>query len=158
MSKTFDALNEENQRHQKAAASLIADLKRHILTLPDNPRINRLAGSPRAFTMKASDLGKSWLPRYHDFKTQYEMVVKRLESGTPSQVVNRLKEMVTMGMILTPGVIGKGLNLHPDVVDRLRYIANMPPLNCPNCHGDRDWDGAEANKVKIICHFCGMTT
>lgn len=153
MSKTFDALNEENQRHQKAAASLIADLKRHILALPDNPRINRLAGSPRAFTMKASDLGKSWSPRYHDFKTQYEMVVKRLESGTPSQVVDRLKEMVTMEMI--PTAAGRGVNLHPEVADKLRFVANMPPLKCPNCHGDRDWDGVG---TKAVCHFCGMTT
>ena len=61
-------------------------IKEKLLTMPDNPRINRIGDSPRCFTIKFSDLGTTnWTPFYQDFKLQYEKlaeVVGRLPLGS----------------------------------------------------------------------------
>ena len=58
---------------------------------PDNPAIQRIGGSVRAFTMRSSDLGNNWTPFFHDWKAQYELVATLLEErkfGTVREILN----------------------------------------------------------------------
>jgi hypothetical protein len=37
-------------------------------------------------------------------------------------------------------------------------VSEKSPSNCPNCNGEREWNGTYQNNVpEAICHFCGMT-
>jgi len=140
----------ETERHAKVMSGLIAQLKNHILSLPDNPRIKRLAGSPNCFTMSSKDLGNNWSVKHHDFKKQYEIIVTELETTNPSNVFNKLHQFIEEERVASTKCAYR-INLHPDVVSYLRKATGMPPKNCPTCHGEREWDG---DSIKAICHFC----
>ena len=143
----------ETERHAKVMSGLIAQLKNHILSLPDNPRIKRLAGSPNCFTMSSKDLGNNWSVEHHDFKKQYKIIVKELETSNLSNVYNKLKQIIEEERVVFNKSFSR-INLHPDVVSYLRKTADMPPKNCPTCHREREWDG---NSIKARCHFCGKS-
>ena len=152
------SIQEENQRHTQVISELIGQLKAHILSLPDNPRINRISNSPRCFTMSSKDLGGNWSVEHHDFKKQYQMIVEQLENSELSNTFNKLQNIITGEKIVVSNSGSFGLRtsntfqLHPDVVANLRKMADMPPVNCPACHGEREWIG---KGIKAICHFCG---
>lgn len=141
----------ETERHAQAMSRFISQLKAHILSLPDNPRIKRLAGSPSCFTMSSKDLGGNWSVEHHDFKKQYQIVANELEASDLSNVYNKLKQIIEEERVVFNKSFSR-INLHPDVVSYLRKTADMPPKNCPACHGEREWDG---DSIKATCHFCG---
>ena len=150
-----DSIRKETERHAEAMKELLGQLKTHILALPDNPRINRIA--PRCFTISSKDIGSNWSVEHHDFKRQYELIVKELEACETANVFNKLQKIISESKIVTSTTSGylrtnHTLNLHPDVVSHLRKLANMPPPNCPTCHGEREWAG---EGIKAICYFCG---
>jgi len=154
-------IQKEIERHAQAMNTLIRELKTHILALPDNPRINRISNAPQCFTIKSKDLGNNWTAEYHDFKKQYELIVKELEASELSNAFNKLYKIINESKVVYSSSGHGGcprtthtLNLHPDVVRYLRKFANMPPTNCPACNGDRDWAG---DKIKAEFHFCGRT-
>ena len=36
------------------------------------------------------------------------------------------------------------------------HLMDAPPSNCPNCNGEREWDGIQDDKIGIWCPHCGM--
>ena len=150
-----DLIKKETERHTETMKELLGQLKTHILALPDNPRINRITS--QCFTINSKDLGSNWSPEHHNFKKQYELIVKELQASKPANVFNKLHKIISEGKIVTSTTTGylrtnHTLNLHPDVVSHLRKLANMSPTNCPTCHGEREWSG---EGIKAICYFCG---
>ena len=152
------AIQAETERHAQIISKLIGQLKNHILLLPDNPRINRL--NSKCFTISSKDLGSNWSAEHHDFKKQYNLIVKELEGSEPTNIFKKFQTIISEGKIVVRCSCGgqmtnsHTLTLHPDVVSNLRKLAGMPPTNCPNCHGEREWAG---EGIKANCYFCGMT-
>jgi hypothetical protein len=120
--QTAKELSKEISRHAKVMQGVLAKLKAHILTLPANPRIT---DSPRCFTMSFSDVGKDLSVEHHDFKKQYELVVRELETCQPDDILNRLKEMLSEGRIRPNSNISHRVMLHPDVNDHLCMAAGL---------------------------------
>jgi len=149
-------IKQETDRHVAKMRELLAQLKTTVLSLPDNPRIKRIAGSPNCFTMSSKDLGSNWSVKHHDFKKQYQMVIDQLENSELSNVYNKLQHIIKEEKLVSSISNNRlktnyTVQLHPDVVAHLRKMVDMPPTNCPACHGDREWDG---DGIKAICHFC----
>ena len=152
------AIKKETERHAQIMSELIGQLKTHILSLPDNPRISRI--NSKCFTISSKNLGNNWSAEHHDFKKQYNLIVKELETSEPANIFKKFQTIISEGKLVTRCYCGgqmtnsHTLTLHSDVVSHLRKLADMPPTDCPNCHGEREWvgKGIEAN-----CYFCGMT-
>lgn len=95
----------------------IKKLKQELITqiqeLPDNPKINRVAESPRCFIIMSSDMDNNWSPEYHDFKTQYEKIVEKIETSTIENVEKLMKLIIEDGKIKESN--GQYFVFHPDV-------------------------------------------
>lgn len=98
--------------------TLKSALKDKIMTLPDNPRINRLGDN--AFTVKASELvGNPWSPFFHDFKAQYKKLIKWIDELTPDEM------LLIIGLIIKDGVVHRDrqqYRFHPDVIGYLKNL------------------------------------
>lgn len=96
------------------------EINEKILSLPQNPDIEALSPGSRAFTVKASDLsGNPWSPGYHDFTSQYQMIVKTLDETPIEQVEKKLREMIKKGHIPLYKI---KYPLHPGVVKNLQSL------------------------------------
>ena len=147
----------EEDRHLAKMVELLAQLKDRILSLPDNPRIQRLSNN--CFTMSSKNIGNNWSAEYHDHKKQYQLIVNELETAEPTKLYSKLQKLITDEKVIVGskqcGVRGSyTVNLHPDVVAWLRKTSDMSPKNCPSCLGEREWAGVG---IQAICHFCGKT-
>lgn len=90
------------------------DISQQLLELPQNPRINPVGQSGKAFTIKASDLGtRDWSASYHDFKAQYRKLAQLVQKGSPESIISRLNQALDAQRI-------DGINLHPDVIKHVR--------------------------------------
>jgi hypothetical protein len=86
--KTTADLDKQGQELKEGLAKI-------LLELPDNPRITRLGGSARCFTIKSSDLGTTnWTPFYHDFKLQYDKLASIICKTQLATIPARLREIV----------------------------------------------------------------
>jgi hypothetical protein len=155
--KTIQA---ETERHAKAMVELIGQLKNHILSLPDNPRIKRLGNRPNCFTISSKDLGSNWSVEHHDFKKQYEFIVKELETSDHASVFNKFNKIISDEKLVKSTSSGwqrccHTLNLHPEVVAHLRKLSEMSPKTCPKCHGEREWSD---HSPLSTCHSCNTTS
>ena len=100
----------EIEQHNQTMKGLIDKIKNYILTLPDNPKINRL--NKNCFVINSKDLGNNWSVGYHNFKKQYEYIVSELEKCKPDDVIDKLCRIIIDG------------KLHSDVITKLRKIIN----------------------------------
>ena len=60
-----------------AEAKLISDILAiadAIEQLPENSKLTVISNNPVVFTIKSKDLGSSWLPEAHMYKTQYKYI------------------------------------------------------------------------------------
>ncbi len=97
------------------------DISKLILSLPDNPRINRLGSN--CFTMSSKHLGEAWSPFYHDFKSQYQKIVEIIESSRPETIVSTLEKIIKpskFGHWYKQG--GNRYRFHPEVIKNLQTI------------------------------------
>jgi hypothetical protein len=94
---------------------LLKELQTTIDALPDNPRIQRI-GAGKAFSISSKDLGGNWSVFYHDFRAQYQEIIKELDSRGPFTALNRLTEIIDNQQIKS------GQKLHPDVVSHLKKL------------------------------------
>jgi len=151
---SLEAIKKEVERHACEMNELVAKLRVHILSLPDNPNINRI--SPKCFTMSSKDLGSNWSPSHHDFKMQYEAVAGALACGNADSIVNKLDTIISTGRVAEKNAYGQStgnfVKLHPNVVANLMKMTGKPPINCPQCDSKREWS---EDASKAICHFCG---
>lgn len=111
----IDALN-------KNAIRIREGLIAKIMELPDNPRIERLPGSAKAFSISSRDLGKNWSVAHHDFKHQYELLVVELNRKRFDAIVPFLESIVETGRYRSIG--GALYTVHPDVQKYLRNLLN----------------------------------
>lgn len=89
------------------------ELIKQIQGLPDNPNIKYLAENPRCFTIMSSDIGQNWSPEYHDFRTQYEKIVDKIQTSTIENVEKMLMSIVEDGKIRESN--GRYFTFHPEV-------------------------------------------
>ena len=91
-----------------------------ILTLPDNPKINRI--SDRCFTISSADLSSDLCltPEYYDFKRQYKLIVQIIQKNNVERAQTLMKDIIRKGSIhYLSGVYHR---FHPDVVERLKVL------------------------------------
>lgn len=89
------ALQNEIEKMRDKIEQCKKELKKKILSLPDNPKIKRLDN--RCFTIKFSDLGNNWSPKYHDFKAQYEIICEQIDKLSFEQILKFLQTIVNTG-------------------------------------------------------------
>lgn len=92
-------------------------LKKQIVSLPDNPRINRLA--PNCFTISSKDLGNNWSVAYHDFPQQYALLVKIIDRTDPAKIEEKLQEIISKKMVIENKLTVK---FHPDVIEHISKL------------------------------------
>jgi hypothetical protein len=120
--RTTKAIEKASDEYDAKITALLADLKAEIEGLPDNPRISRL-GDGKCFTMSFSDLGDNWSAGYHDFKSQYRLVVEELEKvADPRNILKRLRRVVEDESIRINNGYQYTQRLHPDVVAHLKGL------------------------------------
>jgi hypothetical protein len=142
---------EEKARHQAERDRLVAEIKRVIKGLPDNPRIRRAPGNPHCFVTNFASLGSNWSVEHHDFKFQYDEVARQVAvSDDPAK---RLTDLIREGKLRVNGSRGYTVHMHSDVLAHLRRVAGLPPENCPRCSAERQWDSDEG--IQATCKDCG---
>ena len=122
--KELQASLNEIERIKKA-------LKAAILSLPDNPRLQRISNHPRCFTMSSKDvfapnkygftdmrIKNNLSVFFHDFKAQYEKLAEVVEKARPENVLPSLQAIIANGR-----TEGRDYNnFHPDVIANLKAI------------------------------------
>ena len=143
----------ECERHARAMSGIVASLKQTILDLPDNPRIQRLG--PHCFIMSSKHLGDNWSVAHHDFKEQYELIVKELEKSQPDDIIKKLKTIVSEGKVRIPSTMSHTtVTLHQDVINHVCGLCGWDGLRWQSfaqwpegtCTGDVSADLHESKK------------
>lgn len=118
---SFKNINNTVKKMSDKIDKLKQDISKLILSLPDNPRIKRLGNN--CFTMSSKDLGESWSPFFHDFKSQYDKIVEIIEASKPEVIVSTLEK------IIKPSKFGhwyrtgaEKLRFHPEVIENIKSI------------------------------------
>ena len=98
-----------------------------ILSLPDNPDIERLSHS-NAFVMKSSQLNHGWSVVTHDFFHQY-MIISDFVAKTPiEKIYDKLSKNLTpnqSGIYWFPNGSNRRIRLHPQVVKNIKQILEI---------------------------------
>ena len=113
-------IGKELERHRAEMGRLVADLKARIAEGPDNPRMRRLA--PRCGVVRFADVYSNWSAEHYDFKSQYEAVVKAIESAQPDRAAEVVAGAVSTGKLRMGTSCPWTLTLHPDVVEHLKEV------------------------------------
>jgi len=114
-------LQEEQTRHETRRGEILASLKEVIANLPDNPRVKRFQGNPKAFTIRWGDLQSDWSVEHHDFRWCYNKVSEIIFAS--SDPAAKLHEIVKARKIVIGGRFSRyTVKLHPDVVRHLAEI------------------------------------
>ncbi|MBN2569832.1 MAG: hypothetical protein JXB42_10430 [Deltaproteobacteria bacterium] len=95
------------------------DLKKRILSMPDNPKISRIGGGTTCFVLNSVNLGESWSPFYHDFRKQYQEIAEIVDRLPIEKLAEQLEEIAKRESIKTSGGT---LKLHPEVAGRLKGL------------------------------------
>ena len=66
-----DRLKDIRDAEEKLINDILA-IADSIEQLPENTKLNVISDNPSVFTIKSTDLGSSWLPEAHMYKTQYK--------------------------------------------------------------------------------------
>jgi hypothetical protein len=90
-----------------------------ILGLPDNPNIKQRDG--KGFIVSSASLMSTlWNVAYHDFKLQYQAVVKELAASPVENTVQVLSRIVDTGFVQESKT--NRFRLHPDVIKHLKEL------------------------------------
>ena len=125
-----DELHDELESHAQAIKKIVSEIKTHILSLPDNPKIKRISSNPKCFVINSKNLSNNWSVEHHDFKKQYELIVKELENTQcPFNIFDKLQKIISEGKIVICNFhknlrISNTLILHPDVISYLNKLVN----------------------------------
>ena len=109
---------------------IIRSLRNLILSLPDNPNIQRL--SKNCFTMSSSFLSvRNWTPEYYDFKRQYRLICREVLVRRIEKILPFLEKIIQDGYLKREEFIYAGhkaykgtsrFTFHPEVIDHLKTI------------------------------------
>lgn len=132
---TDQNLTQQLQQVHAALRQAANDSAAKVRGEPDNPAIQRVAGSARAFTLRSSDLGSNWSPFFHDWKAQYDLVAKLLEE----RKFGAVREILQTGKHRQGGSAHGTQQLAEPVVQRIRAIVgdlqlpdDEPPASRPS--------------------------
>lgn len=95
------------------------ELLARIEQLPQNENIEMISDSPKAMTVKFSDLGNRWDTRYHDFTKQYEMITTHLTLIPLELVEKRFQLIIESGVVPYQG---ERFKLNPKVIELLKTV------------------------------------
>jgi hypothetical protein len=117
MSKTFKSeLSDLEDKYAKLVDALCAK----IAELPENDKIQEIPNESgvRMFIMKAKDLGGVWSPHYHQFKSQYEMLIDIFKHTRVENILDSWTEIKKVGYIRQSVYLGRSniYNIHTDVI------------------------------------------
>jgi hypothetical protein len=108
-----DDVKDINQRTYFAKRNLKAKVK----ALPENPRTKQVAKN--CFTMLASDLGKCWSAEYHDFNSQYKVLIDIIDTSELKVILKALGHIIKEGKVKHKNNV---VHFHPDVVEHIKGI------------------------------------
>lgn len=113
---------------------IIRSLRNLILSLPDNPNIQRL--SKRCFAMSFSHLSlRNWTPEYYDFKRQYRLICREVLVRRIEKILPFLEKIIQNGFLIREEFIYAGhkgykgtsrFTFHPEVITYLKTIFKSP--------------------------------
>jgi hypothetical protein len=111
--------------HRKLVKDQKDELKRRVLSLPDNPEIKRV--SENAFTCSFSGLGSNWSVEHHNFATVYRLVAEIIDRAeSPLSAIRQIRRATIEKKIVVKGKSQGGMNyavgLHPKVVAGLKTV------------------------------------
>ncbi len=121
--------NLEQQIKQQVGAIVLlkSKLRERILSLPDNPEINRLEGG--AFTITASQLFGKKNPtgimssEFFDFKVQHANLCEIIDHTNIDDLFDKLTTIVKEGQVkVVYGRSSYTFKFHPDVLKALEII------------------------------------
>jgi hypothetical protein len=97
--------------------ALVNSLNAMIAALPDNPRIQRLG--KQCFVVRSKDVGNNWAPEHHDFRWQYQAIIKTIQKARTDNAIGALQDIIASKKVKGSGC---SVNLHPDVVTNLKTL------------------------------------
>jgi hypothetical protein len=123
---------DELEAVEKKGNELRTALRKAIADLPENPAVKRVERNPRCFTL--SSLAVFGDPKgnptmrmdvfYHDFKAQYEVIAKAVDSCQQANVLKALTAIAEEGTLKKTG--NNYYRFHPSVVNHIRTLIGMP--------------------------------
>jgi hypothetical protein len=93
------------------------DLIAKVKTLPENPRTKKLAKN--CFIMSSKDLGECWAAEYHNFNSQYEVVIEIINTSELRVILKALGNIIKDGKVKHKNNV---VHFHPDVREHLKGI------------------------------------
>ncbi len=107
-----------------SVARIKREIKTKVASLPDNPRIKRLPGIERCFTISNKDLGNNWSPEYHDFREQYRFICDQITRVHFTKIIPFLKRIIEKGVIYETNTTRTRHTFHPDAIEYLKGLIN----------------------------------
>ena len=107
----------ESKRHEAEMTHIKGLLRQQIDSLPDNPKIIKRFGTAYSISSQALLGGASWSATYHDFKAQYQILIKLCDES--KDVRRTLLVTLSNGWVMMQGA---KVLLHPDVIKKVRGI------------------------------------
>lgn len=118
-------LRQEIKTLSDKARSIRIELRKAVLSLPDNTEIQRI--DEKCYTINSSIIMKSknkvLSPSYYDFKYQYRELLKALELVDVSKYIDVLTNCIDTGHI-RHGEPKNWVVLHPEVIKQIKQIIN----------------------------------
>jgi hypothetical protein len=110
---------------RKFEAEQKAELKRRVISLPDNPAIKKL--SDHSCTLSFSSLGSNWSVEHHNFITQYRLVAEIIDRAESSlSALRQIRRAIIEKKIVvkggSQGWTNYAVGLHPKVVAGLKTV------------------------------------
>lgn len=124
MSLRADIFKHERER-RRVEAVLKAELRRRVLSLPDNPAIKRV--SDNGFTATFSNLGGNWSVEHHNFATAYRLVAEIIDRAeSPLSAIRQIRRAIIEKKVVvksnSQGWTNYAVGLHPKVVAGLKTV------------------------------------
>lgn len=118
------SLQEMVEKQQEQTRQFRQALRDKIQSLPANPRVTQLSDNPRCFVVKFSDLNNNWSPHHHDFRWQYEQIIKKLDVADISNIESLVDDLLITHKIKVNSSWYS--TLHPDVLQSLGELFYGP--------------------------------
>ena len=119
---TFKDMDKMHDTYLKDLENVKQALIDIVLTMPDNPKINRI--NDQCYTISSANLSSDLClsPEYYNFKLQYRLIVEIIENNTIKKIQKLLNDIIHKGSIHYPTSARTYHRFHPDVVEHLKTL------------------------------------
>jgi len=127
----FEGINNAERVLRTQKAKILRDLRKSILSLPENQKIKVLSNKPRCFVMNFSDLdSRDWTPEYYNFKKQYQAICREIRKKEFKQIIPFLKNIIKTGKMKKVEFhywwgthrVNVRVNIHPQVIENIKGL------------------------------------